>query len=67
MASIKTDQAPNGLCNAFIYAFKAAALHLLPYDPMQKERTDRPGKKRDHADTSNTTGKEVGASAFGAE
>jgi hypothetical protein len=47
--------------------YEAAALHFLPYGPVQKKKTDHPGKKRDHADISNTTGKEVELSAFGAK
>jgi hypothetical protein len=63
MASIKTDQAPDGLRNDF----EAAALHLLPYGPVQKKRTNRPGNKHDHADISNTTEEEVEVAAFGAK
>jgi hypothetical protein len=63
MASIKTDQAPNGLRNDF----EAAASHLLPYDPVQKKRTERPGNKRDSANISDTTGEEAEVSAFGAK
>jgi hypothetical protein len=62
MASIKTDQAPDGLRNNF----EAAASHLLPSNPVQKKRTDRPRNKRDHADISDTTGGEVEVAAFGA-
>jgi len=66
MSSIKTDQAPLGLRNNF----EAAASHLLPYDPVQKKRTDRTGK-RDHADISDLTGRveqiDLEISAFGAK
>jgi hypothetical protein len=35
MASVKTDNGPNGLRNDF----EATAAHLLPYDPVAKKRT----------------------------
>jgi hypothetical protein len=41
MASIKTDQAADGIKNNF----EAAATHLLPYDPVQKKRVDHAGGK----------------------
>jgi hypothetical protein len=63
MASIKTDQAPDGLRNDF----EAAASHLLPYDPVQNKRTERPGNKRDSAEISDMTGEEADVSAFGAK
>jgi hypothetical protein len=63
MASIKTNQAPDGLHNNF----EAAASHLLPYKPVQKKWTDRPGNKQDYAEISEMTGKEVDISAFGAK
>jgi hypothetical protein len=51
MASIKTDQDPDGLRNNF----EAAATHLLPYDPVQRERSDHTGGKRGAADISGVT------------
>ncbi len=63
MASIKTDQAPTGLRNNF----EAAASHLLPYDPVQKKRTKRPGNKQDSSNISEVTGEEAKVSAFGAK
>jgi hypothetical protein len=41
MASIKTNQAPDGLRNNF----EAAVSHLLPYDPVQMKWTYRPRNK----------------------
>ena len=41
------------------------ATHLLPYDPVQKKRTDHAGGKRAAADISDTTGEEVNVSSFG--
>ncbi len=61
MASIKTDQSATGMRNDF----EAAASHLLPYDPVQKKRTDRTGGKRDSADISDITGDIANVSAFG--
>jgi hypothetical protein len=61
MASIKTDQAVNGLQNDF----EAAATHLLPYDPVEKKRVDHAGSKRSPADTSDATGEEANVSYFG--
>jgi hypothetical protein len=61
MASIKTDQAVNGMRNDF----EAAATHLLPYDPVQKKRVDHAGGKRSSADISDTTGDEANISSFG--
>jgi hypothetical protein len=61
MASIKTDQAPNGRRNDF----EAAATHLLPYDPVQKKRVDQAGSKRGSADISDTTGEDANISSFG--
>jgi hypothetical protein len=63
MASVKTDQAANGLRNNF----EATATHLLPYDPVQKKRVDHAGGKRNSADISDATGEEVNVSAFGAK
>ena len=40
MASIKTDNGPQGMGNDF----EATAAHLLPYDPVAKKRSN--GKKR---------------------
>ena len=62
MASVKTDQAINGLRNDF----EAAATHLLPYNPVQKKRVDH-GTKRGPADISDATGEEtyVNVSSFG--
>lgn len=40
MASIQTDDGPNGMQNTF----KAAAAHLLPYDPVAKQRANAPAK-----------------------
>jgi hypothetical protein len=56
MASIKTDQVPDGLRNNF----EAAATHLLPYDPVQRNA----GGKRGAADITND---EADISAFGAK
>ena len=61
MASIKTDQSATGMRNDF----EASASHLLPYDPVQKKRTDRTGGKRDSADISDVTGDIANVSAFG--
>ena len=63
MASVKTDQAINGLRNDF----EAAATHLLPYDPVQKKRADLAGGKRGPGDISDATGEEAQAnvSSFG--
>jgi hypothetical protein len=63
MASIKTDQEPGGLRKHF----EVAATHLMPYDPVQKKRTDRTGGKRDYAEISKTTGTDADVSAFGAK
>jgi hypothetical protein len=62
MASIKTDQDPDGLRNNF----EAAATHLLPYDPVQRKRSDHAGGKRGAADISDVTHDEADISAFGA-
>jgi hypothetical protein len=61
MASIKTDQAVNGMRNDF----EAAATHLLPYDPVQKKRVEHSGTKRGSAEISDVTGEEVNVSSFG--
>jgi hypothetical protein len=61
MASIKTDQTANGLRNDF----EASATHLLPYDPVQKKRSDHAGGKRAAADISDTTGEEANVISFG--
>jgi hypothetical protein len=62
MASIKTDQTPNGMRNNF----EAASTHLLPYDPVQKKRKDQSGSKRASADISDVTaGQETNVSSFG--
>jgi hypothetical protein len=61
MASIKTDQTADGLRNDF----EASATHLLPYDPVQKKRSDHAGGKRGSADISDTTGEEANVSSFG--
>jgi hypothetical protein len=61
MASVKTDQTAGGLRNDF----EACATHLLPYDPVQKKRTDHAGGKRGSADISDMTGEEANASSFG--
>jgi hypothetical protein len=63
MASIKTDQDPDGLRNNF----EAAATHLLPYDPVQRKRSDHAGGKRGAADISAVTHEEADISAFGAK
>jgi hypothetical protein len=63
MASIKTDQDPDGLRNNF----ESAATHLLPYDPVQKKRSDHAGGKRGAADISDVTHEEADISAFGAK
>ena len=57
MASIKTDQSPEGLRNNF----EAAASHLLPYDPVLLKRT----AKRDSGDISSTATEQASISAFG--
>ena len=46
MASIKTDNGPEGMRNNF----EATAAHLLPYDPVAKKRSS--GQKRGSAQTS---------------
>jgi hypothetical protein len=61
MASIKTDQTANGLRNNF----EASATHLLPYDPVQKKRSDHSGGKRAAADISDMTGEEADVASFG--
>jgi hypothetical protein len=63
MESIKTDQDPDGLRNNF----EAAATHLLPYDPVQRKRSDHAGGKRGAADISDVTHDEADISAFGAK
>ncbi len=63
MASIKTDQDPDGLRNNF----EAAATHLLPYDPVQRKRSNHAGGKRGAADISDVTHEEADISAFGAK
>jgi hypothetical protein len=63
MASIKTDQAADGLRNNF----EPSATHLLPYDPVQKKRNDHAGGKRGAADISDTTGEEANVSSFGSK
>jgi hypothetical protein len=63
MASIKTDQDPDGLRNNF----ESAATHLLPYDPVQRKRSDHAGGKRGAADISDVTHEEADISAFGAK
>jgi hypothetical protein len=61
MASVKTDQAVNGMRNDF----EAAATHLLPYDPVQKKGVEHSGTKRGSAEISDVTGEEVNVSSFG--
>ena len=61
MASVKTDNTPTGMRNNF----EATATHLLPYDPVQKKRTDHPGGKRGSAEISDTTGEDANISSFG--
>jgi hypothetical protein len=61
-ASIKTDQDPDSLRNNF----EAAATHLLPYDLVQRKRSDHAGGKRGAADISDVTHDEADISAFGA-
>ena len=63
MASIKTDQDPNGLRNNF----EATATHLLPYNPVQKKRSNHAGGKRGAADILTVTFEEADVSAFGAK
>jgi hypothetical protein len=63
MASIKTDQTENGLR----HNFELAATHLLPHDPVQKKRTDRPGNKRASVDMSAANGEEASVAALGAK
>jgi hypothetical protein len=55
MANIKIDQTVNGLRNDF----EASATHLLPYDPVHKERSYHAGDKRVAAIISDTTGEEA--------
>ena len=55
MASIKTGQTVDGLRNDF----EASATHLLPYDRVQKKRSDHAGGKRVAANISDTTGEEA--------
>ena len=50
MASVKTDNGPNGMRNDF----EAAAAHLLPYDPVAKKRSS--ATKRDHSVISDVQG-----------
>jgi hypothetical protein len=63
MASIKTDQVPDGLRNNF----EAAAMHLLPYDPVQRKRSGHAGRKRSAAEISDVTHDEADISSFGAK
>ena len=46
MTSIKTNNNPTGLRNNF----EAAALHLIPYNPVQKKHSDRTSRKRNSAE-----------------
>ena len=62
MASIKTNQAVNGLRNDF----EAAATHMLPYDPVQKKRVYHAGSKSSPVDISDATGQEANILSFGA-
>ena len=56
MASIKTEQGANGMRNDF----ELAAIKLLPYDRVQKKRTEQvTGGKRGAADITNTTADET--------
>jgi hypothetical protein len=61
IASIKTDQAANGMQNDF----EANATHLLLYNPVQKKRVDHAGCKCSSADISITTGEGANISSFG--
>jgi hypothetical protein len=64
MASIKTDQDPDGHRKNF----EAAATHLLPYDPVQRKRSDHAGGKCGAADISDAThDDEADISDFGAK
>jgi hypothetical protein len=63
MASIKTDQDPDSLRNNV----DAAATYLLPYDPVQRKRSDHAGGKRNAADISGVTHDEADISDFGAK
>ena len=65
MANIKTDQQQNGMKNDF----ELAATNLLPYDPVQKKRTQGvAGDKRSAADISDITADETAdVNAFGAK
>jgi hypothetical protein len=65
MASVKTDQTPNGLRNNF----EATATHLMPYDPVMNKKANQSGNKRNPAEISDASGAETGAnvSAFGAK
>jgi hypothetical protein len=47
--------------------FEAAATHLLPYDSVQRKRSDHAGGKRGAADISDVTHDEADISAFGAK
>jgi hypothetical protein len=47
--------------------FEAAATHLLPYDPVQRKRSDHAGGKRGAADISDVTHEEAEVSSFGAK
>ena len=63
MANIKTDQCANGMWNDF----ELAATNLLPYDPVQKKRTECvTGGKHGAAEISDTTAdKTADVNAFG--
>jgi hypothetical protein len=63
MASIQMDQDPDSPWNHF----EAAATHLLPYDPVQRKRSNHAGGERSAADISDVTHAEADISAFGAK
>ena len=61
MSSIEADNTPTGLRNNF----EAAALHPIPYNPVQKKHSDLTSGKRDSAEISVTTVERVKVSSFG--
>ena len=63
MASIKTDQGEAGLRNDF----EASATHLLPYDPVQKKRSERAKDKSGTVNISDTSSTTADVYAFGSK
>ena len=61
MDIIKTDKSPGEMLNNI----EASASHLLPSNPLQKNRTYFPGNKSNSAEIYELTGDEVEVSAFG--